>query len=565
MISIIDGFELNASTPIDLRIVVADTTAKNAITYKYDGLRVFQLDSRLAYVWNDGGSTWDLEFNGVSATGTNRYIPVFSSVNTLVNSPIYVTYSTTVDGKVGINTNDPKEAFQLNTPFSGSEPFVINKGGSSTILGYNWYYNSGDQYFTFTKGSSVFKLADDGSITFGARAASSAATIIDKFKISTSTSNIYIPFGLPNGLISAPSLYFNSSLTTGIYSPSTNQISFVANGIDVFRIAATQIRLMNGTVSSPILSFSASTSTGIYSPAPNQMSFVANGTEVYKLASNQIRLMNGTVGAPTLAFSASTTTGIYSPASNQIAIAAAGSQRVSFTSTMTRLYGNGTTNYFEIDGTGGGADIRLVRVSTTMITFQGFISPNYSVISGPGTTMYILTGAAGGALSLGGSNRNNSLVISDSPIFVEVNANFYNTDTYDNTVASSANVNVDSAGLFRRSTSSIKYKKDIENLTSEYANKIYNMRPVYYKSKSESDNKDWSWYGLIAEELAEIDPRLVSWGYDSDSYEDIEIDGKMKRTLKKGSKMVPNGVQYDRLSVFLLKVIQDIRKELDNK
>ena len=45
-----------------------------------------------------------------------------------------------------------------------------------------------------------------------------------------------------------------------------------------------------------------------------------------------------------------------------------------------------------------------------------------------------------------------------------------------------------------------------------------NCRPVWYRSTSPNDIKEegatkstWGWYGFIAEEVAEIEPRLVNY------------------------------------------------------
>jgi hypothetical protein len=70
---------------------------------------------------------------------------------------------------------------------------------------------------------------------------------------------------------------------------------------------------------------------------------------------------------------------------------------------------------------------------------------------------------------------------------------------------------------------------------------------------------DWSWYGFIAEEAAEIEPRLVHWTYLEDEYE--EIDGE--RQLKPDAKLVPDGVQYDRLTVLLLDVLKRQQKKIE--
>jgi len=159
------------------------------------------------------------------------------------------------------------------------------------------------------------------------------------------------------------------------------------------------------------------------------------------------------------------------------------------------------------------------------------------------------------------------------------------------TTASAANAFLDSANSNRlfRSTSSIVYKTNIETLNSEYADRIFKLRPIWYRSKCIDDRKDWSWYGLIAEEVAEIEPRLVHYGYQEDAYEiieeeeeveldinderreqgqKIEIIKKQNKKLKKDAIKVPNGVAYERISVLLIDVIkrQEKRiKELESK
>jgi hypothetical protein len=72
-------------------------------------------------------------------------------------------------------------------------------------------------------------------------------------------------------------------------------------------------------------------------------------------------------------------------------------------------------------------------------------------------------------------------------------------DTYNNTTASAANMVVSSGGTFERSTSSLKYKKEVRDY-DKGLDFIEALRPVYYKGKSESDG-DKQFAGLIAEEV----------------------------------------------------------------
>ena len=141
---------------------------------------------------------------------------------------------------------------------------------------------------------------------------------------------------------------------------------------------------------------------------------------------------------------------------------------------------------------------------------------------------------------------------------------------YNDTTATAANVVITSANVLQRSTSSKKFKTEIEDMDIDLARKIVDsIRPIWYRSLCATDNKDWSWWGVLAEELAEIDPRLVTWGYWPEDYEAVETklpDGSTENRaeLKKDAKLSPVGVQYDRISVLMLKVMQADRERLDS-
>ena len=132
------------------------------------------------------------------------------------------------------------------------------------------------------------------------------------------------------------------------------------------------------------------------------------------------------------------------------------------------------------------------------------------------------------------------------------------------TTASAANAHIDSGvgNSILRSTSSLVYKRDVENLDSALADAVVDgARPIWYRSKAPADREDWSWVGLLAEELALIEPRLVTFGYQDQHYELVEVpseeEGEPPRTerrLKADAVMVPDGIAYDRLSVMLLDV-----------
>jgi len=118
-------------------------------------------------------------------------------------------------------------------------------------------------------------------------------------------------------------------------------------------------------------------------------------------------------------------------------------------------------------------------------------------------------------------------------------------ENYNLTTANAANVNIDSGGLFRRSTSSSKYKTDIEALDDTYANAILQCRPVWYRSTCDADKPEWGYWGFIAEEVAAIDPRLCF-------FEEKE-DGSLE----------PEGVQYDRFVPHLLNLIKRQKEQIE--
>lgn len=109
------------------------------------------------------------------------------------------------------------------------------------------------------------------------------------------------------------------------------------------------------------------------------------------------------------------------------------------------------------------------------------------------------------------------------------------------TTASAANCYIDAGtGLISRSTSSKRYKTDIRPMTLAAARRVVRaLRPVTYRSTAPVDDKRRSHLGLVAEQVAAVDPRLVH-----------RLNGK------------PDGVMYDRLIVPLLTVIQDQERRL---
>jgi hypothetical protein len=126
------------------------------------------------------------------------------------------------------------------------------------------------------------------------------------------------------------------------------------------------------------------------------------------------------------------------------------------------------------------------------------------------------------------------------------------------TTASAANMFINTGNnTIYRSTSSGKYKTDIETLWDEQADKILDLRPVYFRSNPETsadDHPEWAHYGFIAEEVAAIDPRLVNYheNYDEEGF-----------TLLNDGVLEPEGVQYDRMVPALVNIMKRQQTQMD--
>jgi hypothetical protein len=102
--------------------------------------------------------------------------------------------------------------------------------------------------------------------------------------------------------------------------------------------------------------------------------------------------------------------------------------------------------------------------------------------------------------------------------------------TYAQTTGSAANVFVDSAGDLYRSTSSLKYKTDIQDATHGLA-EVMQLRPVTYKGKADTDEGK-TFGGLIAEEVDAIGlSEFVQ--YDDEGNPDALAYGNMVSLLTK--------------------------------
>jgi hypothetical protein len=97
-----------------------------------------------------------------------------------------------------------------------------------------------------------------------------------------------------------------------------------------------------------------------------------------------------------------------------------------------------------------------------------------------------------------------------------------------------------------RSTSSIRYKRDIQPVQYDDARRVLELTPVSFHSKSPADDPKREFEGLTAEQGSQYLPQFVNYIKDN-----------------KGNE-TPDGVQYDRIAaVALLSVVKEQQKEIE--
>ena len=138
-----------------------------------------------------------------------------------------------------------------------------------------------------------------------------------------------------------------------------------------------------------------------------------------------------------------------------------------------------------------------------------------------------------------------------------------------NTIGLAANAFISGAGYLRKSTSSLRYKKDVQDLDPAWADKVLDFKPIFFKSncpKVEGDTHEpdeWTYYGFAAEQVGTIDPRYVFWNREK---VDWSNEGRKSTSLIDSDNPhgQAEGVQYDRITVALVDIIKRQKAAIDS-
>jgi len=219
----------------------------------------------------------------------------------------------------------------------------------------------------------------------------------------------------------------------------------------------------------------------------------------------------------------------------------------------------GATIQAEVDGTPGANDMPGRLVFTT--TADGASSPTERMRIGNNGNVGIGDYASDTRLYVKAASSGYGAIFADSSgntlFFTQVNGRIgtgtQSSSPYNNTVVNAANAHIGSDGVLYRSTSSARFKTDVETLEDQYADALLNCRPVWYRSIAPGDSQhpDWGHWGFIAEEVGEIDPRLVFW-----KTHEVQKDEDGNDIQVELEEPIAEGVQYDRFVPHLLNLIK---------
>ena len=199
------------------------------------------------------------------------------------------------------------------------------------------------------------------------------------------------------------------------------------------------------------------------------------------------------------------------------------------TSTNGVWLGSPSANAFQISSFGGGAYLNIDSSGNLLVGTTGITSTRLAAQSAGSTS------ATYAAQWINSASTGLFYVRSDGIISTGTAAN----SPYNFTTGAAANMYIDAGGVLYRSTSSLKYKTDVQDATHGLAD-VLKLRPVTYKGKNDGDKV---FGGLIAEEVHEAGlTEFVQYAKD-------------------GS---PDALHYGNMVSLCIKAIQELKAEVDS-
>jgi hypothetical protein len=333
------------------------------------------------------------------------------------------------------------------------------------------------------------------------------------------------------------SIVFNSATNffTQIYETSGSLVLQTGNNPRL-TIASTGAATFSSSVSVGGAGFSgriisATANNADYAVTINQQNASGGGLQIFSDASNwgarPINISSGSGTQFTITSGGNVGIGTASPTNGKLEI------QQTTTAAALWVQTGGTTSASVI------ADFRTgSNLPALSIKGNGYVEINSTE-----TALRLNTGAGQNALSIGGTGA----ISIDYPgvgggrFSISDNGNIGMPRTHGFTTSNAANLFIDSNGLLYRSTSSIKYKININDY-DKGLNIISQMRPVYYNGTGDSDSEK-TFVGLIAEEVDELGlTEFVQYAEDG----------------------TPDALAYSNMVALLVKGIQELKAEIDS-
>jgi len=274
--NVIDGFNINASTPVDTRIVVSATSSRDSIQYKYNGLSVFVESDRKTYIYNSITSSWDSPFTGLA----NRLAVINSASNGITASIIQhnvngITFKTnnaiiTADRKITLKSGTGNYA-AIGGGDGGFIPGVPGPGGYPPTFfpGGDVYAYGGEDFFGGSNGSLYLGYnPETGAPTSGFVIVGDGGVVLNYVGFVPDTKFLV---NMPTHFEQFIRLRALSEVNSGLVFNTTMPYSSVESA------AYINSNSIYSTASTPDYTWLGDVKTGIYHPAANTLGISVNG------------------------------------------------------------------------------------------------------------------------------------------------------------------------------------------------------------------------------------------------------------------------------------------------
>ncbi len=367
-----------------------------------------------------------------------------------------------------------------------------------------------------------------------------AVNVTDKRIFTENASGTVVELGtnpsiltLPDGSASAPTLTNDGDTNTGIFFPAADTVGITTGGTERARVDS------SGNLGLGVTPSAWTTSPKYYATEYTGGNATWSTGTQFGITANAVQVGNSwtykTSAAASLFIIGQGTYTWYNAASGTAG------NTISLTQAMT-LDASGN---FMVGGTSANGRARFVAAaSTDCIVNLETSTNNYAsgltlnALNSNGAIYNFINSKYGSTEMwyVGGNGADSTLVFKTGGterVRIDSSGYFKCPGMWNLTGASAANLYSDSTGQVYRSTSALKYKQDIRDLESIDIN---SFRPVRYKSKCEGDDQTKDHFGIVADEVDEAGIKeLVTYCGNG------EVEG----------------FQYERLTVVLLKAIQE--------